>query len=227
MKKVNLFLNAAIFAAIVSFSACFHASAQTSEPVSTWNFGAQVVSFLKEVDANTVNGNITVTDNTGSEATVEMYISVNNNGIRRRRWSDEEIKQELEKSFTIDVKVEGEKLFVVARPKTNGRQILNISFKITTPKSINSSLRSVNGGISIKSLSGSHDIRTVNGSLNVDNISDTIYGSTVNGGISATNSNGKITLTTVNGSINISDVSGVISTSTVNGRVTERNVRRE
>ena len=208
----------------ILFSACFHVSEQKGEPISTWNFGTNVASSIEEVDANTVNGSITVTGNTGSEATVEMFVS--RNIFNFRRWSDEEIKQELEKSFTIDVKVEGERLLAVARPKTN-RQKFNISFKITVPKQVNSSLRITNGSISIDNLSGSQNLRITNGSLKIENVSGDITGTTTNGSIEATNSNGKITLKTTNGNINISDVSGVISTKTTNGKVKEHNVNRE
>ena len=215
----------------ILISACLHVSAQSSEPFSTWNFGANAASSIKEVEVNTVNGNITVTGSNGPETTVEMYVSDNNRGIRRQKreaMSNEEIKQELERNFTIEVKVDGEQLLVVARPNSNsGPQRLSISFKITTPQPINSSLRAVNGGISINNLLGSHNIQTVNGSLKADSISGNVFGSTTNGSINVTNSKGKITLTTVNGSVNISDVTGVISTSTVNGRVKETNVTRE
>ena len=144
------------------------------------------------------------------------------------RLSDDEIKQELEKTYTIDIKVEGEKLIVVSRPKTNRRKYaLNISFNITVPQQISSDLRSTNGSISVNNLSGSHNFQTTNGSLKVDNVSGDITGRTTNGSISATNSNGKITVTTTNGNINLRDVSGVISTRATNGRVLEHNTKRE
>ena len=221
MKRLNLFIYTAKIAVSVLFIACFHASAQRNESVSTWNFGS-----IKAVDANAVNGDITLSSNSGSETTIEIFVSGNSPQIRSRKWSDEEIKQELEKSFTIDVKVEGEKLLVTAKPKTDRSQF-SISFKITAPKSINSSIRTINGSISLNNLSGTQNFQTINGSLKVNNVSGEITGRTENGSINAKNANGKITLTTVNGNINIRNINGIISTSTVNGRMRERNVNRE
>ena len=205
----------------ILFSACFHVGEQKGEPISTWNFETNVASSIEEVDANTVNGNITVTGNITSEAAVEMFVSGNGLNFRRQRWSDEEIQQELEKSFTIDVKVEGGKLLVIAKPIVD-RSKFSISFKIAVPKSINSNLRTVNGAISINNLSGSQKLSTVNGSLNIEDISGSISGSTVNGRIKAKNSEGKISLTTVNGGVNTENLKGDISTSTVIGRVRNR-----
>jgi len=189
----------------------FHVSAQKSEPVSTWNFGTNVSS----VDVDVLNGSITLISNTASKATVEMFVSYNSS---KRKWSDEEIKQELEETYTIEVKVEGEKLLVTAKPKVNACR-LNVSFKITAPESINSHLKTLNGSISISNLSGSQDIQTVNGSLNIDNVLGEINGKTVNGSINAKKSKGKITLSTVNGNIKAQNLKGVVSTSTVNGKV--------
>jgi DUF4097 and DUF4098 domain-containing protein YvlB len=217
---------------LVSASLCV--SGQNNEPFATHNFSSIVASSIKSVEATTTNGGITVNGNAESEAIVEMYGSPSNSGNssrrnnRRNNGSDENIKQTLEEEYTIEIKVEGGMLYAVARPKNQrGQQRLNVSFKISVPKQVDSNLNAVNGSVQLGNLSGSHNFRTVNGSLNVDNVSGNILGSTVNGAISVTNSNGRINLSTVNGGITISDVSGVISTSTVIGRVTERNVTRE
>ena len=153
-----------------------------------------------------------------------MYVSQNGSRIRRRQWSDEEIKEYLEENQTIEVKVDGEKLLVVAKPKTNlkGSDRFSVSFKITVPIQMNSNLRTTNGSVKISNLSGSQSFSTVNGSLKVDNVSGKISGSTVNGSITVTNSNDDINLSTVNGSITAKDCDGKINLSTVNGRISRQ-----
>ena len=194
--------------ASILLGACLHVSAQRTEPVSTWNFGDNVASSIKEVDANVVNGSITLSGSNATIATVEMFISGNSPDIRSRQWTDGEIEQELERSFAIDVKIEGEKLLVVATTKAS-RPLFSASFKITVPKHVNGNLL------------------TKNGSLNVEHVSANISGRTTNGSISAKNSNGNIILTTTNGSVNISNLEGVISAITTNGLVTAHTVSGE
>jgi len=203
---------------LFSTCVCLYVSAQRSEPFSIWNYEARVASSIKVVDANMVNGSITVVGNTDSKATVEMFISGNSPDIRRRQWSDEEIKQELDRSYTIDVKVEEGKLLVVAKSKTNRPQF-GLTFKITVPKQVNSNLKSTNGSISISNLSGTQGLQTTNGSLKVENITGTVIGKTTNGSITASSSDGKISLTTTNGNINVRNLSGDITTKTSNGKV--------
>ena len=200
----------------------FHVSAQSSEPFSTWNFETTVSS----VDVNILNGSITLIGNTVSETTVEMFILDYSPQNSEHKWSYEEIKQEFEKTYTIDVKIEDEKLLVTVKPKTDRCQ-LSISFKIITPKSINSNLRTLNGSISISNLSGSQHFITTNGSLNIDHVSGEINGRTTNNSINAKKSRGKITLQTTNGNITAENLKGVIALSTTNGKVREHNVKRK
>ena len=208
-----------VFVSIL-FSLCLslHVHAQRSEPISIWNFDARVTSSIKMVHVNMVSEDITITGQTDEKATVELSVSGNSPDIRRRRWSDGEIKQELERSFTIIVKVEEGKLFVEAKQKAS-RPLFGLTFKITVPKQVNSDLRTTNGDINISNLSGSHDFITTNGDVKVEHISGSVTGRTTNGDITAKNSDGKISLTTTNGDINISNLSGDISTKTTNGRV--------
>jgi len=203
---------------LCSLCVSLHVSAQRNEPVSTWNFEARVASSIKVVDAEMANSNITVIGDTDSKATVELFISGNSPDIRSRQWSDEEIRQELERSFTIVVKAEGGKLLVEAKQK-NSRPQFGLTFKITVPKHVDSNLQTTNGNIDISNLSGSQDFNTTNGNLRIEHISGTIMGRTRNGNITAKSSEGKISLTTTNGNINISNLSGDISTKTTNGTV--------
>jgi len=215
MKKIFVLfiigsLNASLFLVNVN--------AQRSEPFTTYTF-ALGMSSINAVEVNTVNSSLTVNGEAASEAVVEMFVSGNSSRIRRRTLSDEEIKQYLEENYTIEVKVEGEKLKVVARPKTNGVERYSVSFKITVPRQVNTNLRTTNGSVQISNLSGSQNLQTVNGSLTVKDVSGKIVGRTVNGSITVTSSNDDIDMSTVNGSITARDCDGKVILNTVNGRV--------
>ena len=216
----------------VLVSATLLVSGQNNEPFSTHNFSSVVASSIKSVEATTTNGGITINGIATSEATVEMYVSPNNSGSswslfrsnRRNNWSNEEIKQTLDEDYTIDIKIEGGKLYAVARPKNRSQQKLNISFKISVPKQVNSNLQTSNASIRITNLSGSQNFRTSNGSVTVENVSGKIAGNTSNGSITVTNSNDDIDIRTSNGRITVSDCSGKIILRTSNGGVNLNNI---
>ena len=193
-----------------------------NEAFATYTFSDLAISTINVVEANTLNSSLTLTGSAVSEAVVEMYVSHNSSRTRSRQWSDEEIKRYLEENHTIEVKVDGEKLLIVAKPKTNGSERYSVSFKITVPKQMNSNLKTTNGSVRISNLSGSQKFSTVNGSLKIDNVSGKISGCTVNRSITVTNSNDDINLSTVNGSITAKDCEGKINLSTVNGRISRQ-----
>jgi DUF4097 and DUF4098 domain-containing protein YvlB len=184
-----------------------------------------------------------------------MYVSLNNSGsfwslfgkqsAGQSNLSDSEIKQTLEKDYTIDIKAEGGKLYAVAKPKNVGRQKLNIAFKISVPKKVSTNLQTSNATIQISDLSGSQNLKTSNGSVTVENVSGKIAGSTSNGSVTVTNSNddidlrtsnggitvkncsGKMIFQTSNGSVNMNDLKGNISATTSNGGVTASKLNGE
>ena len=224
---------------------------QVNSPFTTHTF----TSLVKWAEVITTNGSITVSGDATSEVMVEMYVSPTNSGDsgsifgwrnnRRNNWSDEEIKQMLKEDYTIDIKVEAEKLYAIARPKNKGQQKLNISFKISVPKQVNCNLQTSNAYIRISDLSGSQNFVTSNGSVTVDNVVGKIAGNTSNGSITLTNSNndidvktgnggitvkycsGKIILRTTNGAVSLSNLSGNISATSTNSSVTANQVDGE
>ena len=207
-------------------------SGQNNEPFATHNFSSVVASSITSVEAATTNGGITINGIATSEATVEMFVSTNNGGSfwslfrsnRLNNWSSEEIKKALNEDYAIDIKVEGGKLYAVAKPKYRGQQRLNISFKISVPKQVNSNLQTSNATIRISNLTGLQRFRTSNGSVTVENVSGKIAGSTSNGSITVTNANDDIDMRTSNGRITVSDCSGKIVLQTSNGSVNLRNI---
>ena len=209
---------------------------QGKAPYMTRTFSAP---SIKDVEATTSGGSLTLAGDAGSEAKVEMYVSHDG-------WSAEQIKKVLEENYTIDIKVENGKLYAVAKQKrsiTNwNRQGLSISFKITVSKQVDSNLQTNGGSIQINNLSGSQNFKTSGGSLAIENTSGNTVGSTSGGSInikgskdninlntsggsiSAKDCNGKIELKTSGGSLNMSNLNGDITASTSGGSVTANDI---
>jgi len=223
MKNLTLFLVIASLKAILLMG-CVTVSQRVELLSTTTIFAELETSQITMVYANTVNGRITITGGDVSEAIVEMIILGNNSPGRNRNWTDEKIKEELARTYDIQIQIVDENLRVVARPRPHIRNPkLDVSFKITVPKQVSSSSNTVNGRIEISNLHGSHALHTVNGRLCADHITGRIASSVVNGRTTITNSRGNISGSSVNGQITIENSNGDITMSTVNGRITARN----
>ncbi|MDR1171653.1 MAG: hypothetical protein LBL24_04280 [Bacteroidales bacterium] len=194
------------------------ANDQEKDPYMTRSFPA---SSVKSIEAVTSGGSLTVSGNAGSEAIVEVYAS-------RSGWSDEKIKQALDENYTLDIRIEGDKLSAVAKQKKSitdwNRQGVSISFKITVPQQVDSKLQTSGGSIRINDISGSHNFTTSGGSLSVENASGNIVGRTSGGSITVTDSKDNIDLTTSGGSITAKDCSGKIKLATSGGSIRMSNL---
>ena len=226
---VSVLLNAIIFTA--------YADKQDKSPYMTRTFPA---SSVKEVEAVTSGGSLSLTGDVDSKAVVEVYVS-------RDDWSNEKIKKALEENYTLEIKVENGKLYVAAKQKKSfsnwNSQGLSISFKIRVPKQVNSNLQTSGGSIAISNLSGSQNFKTSGGSLSIENVSGNTLGSTSGGSISVTDSkdnielktsggsirakdcNGKISLKTSGGSLSLSNLTGDIHAATIGGSVHASNIK--
>jgi len=215
MKKLFV-LFAGVLLNVLIFTA--FAGEQDRSPYMTRTFPA---SSIKDVDAQTSGGSLTLTGDADSKATVEVYVS-------RSDWSAEKIKQTIEENYTLEIKVENGKLYVSAKQKGSFMNWnsggLSISFKISVPKQVNSNMQTSGGSISISNLSGSQNFKTSGGSLAVDNLTGDILGATSGGSISVSNSKDNIDLKTSGGSINAKDCSGKISLKTSGGSLSLKNL---
>ena len=204
---------------LVSANFCMvYTQDQGRAPFMTRTFSA---SSIKEVEATTSGGSLTLTGDTDSNAVVEVYVS-------RDNWSEERIKQALDENYTIEIKVENGKLYVAAKQKrsfTNWNQTgLSISFKILVPKQVNSDLQTSGGSIQISNLSGTQNFKTSGGSLAINNVSGNTVGATSGGSIAVVGSKDNIDLRTSGGSITAKDCSGIINLNTSGGSLNLSNL---
>ncbi|ANI89884.1 hypothetical protein A9P82_11655 [Arachidicoccus ginsenosidimutans] len=194
-----------------------------AEPVlmQTKSFG---ISEVKNVNASTTLGSITVTGDATGEASVEMYAQANNN----QHLSKDEIQQIINRDYNIEISVENGKLTAKAIFKNkhvgNNQKTVSVSFKIHTAKNVSTDLNSVTGSIHLAALQGNERFEVSTGSLHLDNISGDINGHTSTGSIHADNCNGNIKLETSTGSVHASYIKGMLDARTSTGSLHLENI---
>lgn len=236
MKKFA-FLLAVIAQAVTLFAQ----NQNEKEPYMTRSLSADAI---KNVEARTSGGSISVSGVAPAEARIEVYVSGNNNA----KLTKEEIKQRLDELYTLDVSVANNKLTAVARSKENIRdwkKALSIAYKIYVPQTITTDLSTSGGSIHLAGLTGSQSFSTSGGSLHVSKVSGKIDGRTSGGSIHldeakdeidlrtsggsihAKNSSGNIRLATSGGSLELEGLKGTIRATTSGGSVKGGNVEGE
>ena len=159
--------------------------------------------------SKTSGGGISVEGSTDGKAVLEVYIKGNNT------LSKTEIEERLQ-DYTLMVEKEGSNLICVAQSnKSNWRKGLSITFKIKSPRNIDTDLVTSGGCIKLANLHGNLDFRTSGGGLELSNLSGDIHGHTSGGGITAQNIEDFVDLSTSGGGINVSNAQGEIKLRTL------------
>lgn len=205
-----------VFALLVAITSC--AQHADEKPYITKNFTS---SSLSNLIVETSGGSIAVAGDQASGVKVEMYVRPNNwNG--KVNLSKEEIEDRLE-DFDIFIGTEGNKVKATANRKNkNGwdKNSVSISFKVYTPRSMATNLRTSGGSIRISSLRGEQNFRTSGGSLKVSDLDGVINGQTSGGSIEAEKCRQDVTLQTSGGSITARELNGKINLQTSGGSIT-------
>jgi hypothetical protein len=214
MKKVSFLL--------FLLSAFVGASAQTNkEPYLTKSLSGE---SIKEVEARTSGGSISVSGVSGSEAKIEVYVTANND----QKLSKEEIKQRLNELYNLDISVSGGKLSAIAKSKENIRnwkKALSIAFKVYVPGNVSTDLATSGGSIHLTGLNGKQKFATSGGSLHLSKLSGKVDGATSGGSIHLEDSKDEIDLSTSGGSIHASNCSGNLELSTSGGSLDLANLK--
>lgn len=213
MKKINLLL----VAFVLFITAATQAQDSDEKPYLTKNFTSNSLSVA---NVETSGGSILVTGNQSSGIKVEMYVRPNNwNG--KVNLSKEEIEDKLD-DFDIFIGTEGDRFKATAKRKNkNGwdKNSVSISFKVYTPRSMATDLKTSGGSIRISSLTGEQNFSTSGGSLRVSDLDGVINGHTSGGSIEVEKCKKDITLHTSGGSIKASELTGKINLQTSGGSI--------
>jgi DUF4097 and DUF4098 domain-containing protein YvlB len=201
----------------VAASVAAYAQAGQEAPYSTKTF----TGSLSTLRVETSGGSIAVEGTGGSGVKVEMYVQPNNwNG--RNTLSQSELEDRL-KDYDIDIRTEGSTVIATARRRTSvtndWKRGLSIGFKVYTPRSMQTNLRTSGGSIRIASLTGEQNFTTSGGSLKVHDLSGVVRGRTSGGSIEVSKCTRDVELTTSGGSIKANDLTGKITLKTSGGSI--------
>ena len=192
--------------------------AQSDSPYLTKTFSGRSLSNLR---VETSGGSISVVGDQGSGVKVEMYIHPNNwNG--KSTLSKEEIEERLE-DYIITIQEEGNTVIARAERKNkmnnDWKRSLSIAFKVYTPRTFATDLRTSGGSIQLASLTGEQHFTTSGGSIKATDLSGNIKGRTSGGSIEVAKCTQNIDLVTSGGSIRANDLEGKISLKTSGGSI--------
>jgi hypothetical protein len=178
--------------------------------------------MVKQVEAVTSGGNISVASVPSSEARIEVFAkpSGKNGGAGV---SKEEIKRRMDENYDLTIQVAANKLTAIARSKkkngNNGKDELSISFKIFVNKNVATQLTTSGGNIELKSISGEQQFTTSGGNLTVDQVTGKLKGKTSGGNIQVNNSSDVLELMTSGGDIEANNCTGQIKLTTSGGNI--------
>jgi hypothetical protein len=183
------------------------------EPYMVKTFNAAAIKSLK---IKTFGGGVTVEGSIEAKTVVEIYIKGNSGS---GNLSKSEIEERLQ-DYTLYINKEGESLVCFAKSnKSNRRKGLSVTFKIKSPKNVDTDLLTNGGGIKLANLHGNLDFRTSGGGLELSNLNGDIHGHTSGGGITARNIEDFVDLSTSGGGINVSYAQGEIKLRTSGGSI--------
>ncbi|SDL61707.1 DUF4097 family beta strand repeat-containing protein [Siphonobacter aquaeclarae] len=185
-------------------------------PYKTETFTGNVSNLKVDVSG----GSIRVEGGDRKDVKVEMYVRLNN-------WPANKLdKAEIEKrldDYEVVMKTEGNTVVLSSRMKEGRRwdnnRNINIGFKVFTPMSFATNLRTSGGSIHLTHLTGIQNFQTSGGSLHVTDVAGTIDGRTSGGSIHLQNCKQDIRLQTSGGSIHAEELDGTIDLKTSGGSV--------
>ena len=142
-----------------------------------------------------VNGDVTITSWDRHEVKLKA--------VKRARAESEDAARSLLEKTTVQFDRTDQRLDIrTEAPKKPGRnRNVSVAYTVTVPKEIDLELKTVNGTIDVKDISGAVDAKTTNGRIGLSGIVGAIQAKTTNGKIGLLEVLGPINAKTANGSI--------------------------
>lgn len=161
----------------------------------------------RPLHVTSVNGHIEVEQAAGSEVQITAVIRANS-------------LERLEATRVQAIRVDGA-LWIEARwPENRRRSSEGCKISVSVPDVSELDLRSSNGKVKAKGLSGMARLKTSNGAITLDDHSGPVRATTSNGSVSVSGTIGNAQLRTSNGKIAASGLSGAVDAVTSNGSIT-------
>lgn len=201
------------FAFLFLFFFSVSVSAFQADPYLTKEFTLNGSGNLK---VETSGSSVAVTGTSGNQVIVDMYVKYDG---RQIEMENEEVERELA-NYNLDISQSGNMIAVIIKKKNNnGRNKLNLSFKIQVPEEMSSKIQTSGGSISVDGISGEQEISTSGGSIQVVNCSGYVKTRSSGGSFRVENFEGNVEVESSGGSIKITHLTGDLNVNTSGGSV--------
>lgn len=125
-----------------------------ADPYLTKEFTLNGSGNLK---VETSGSSVAVTGTNGNQVIVDMFVKYDGRQIEMK---NDEVERELE-NYNLDISQSGNTIAVIIKKRNNnGRNKLNLSFKIQVPEEMSSRIQTSGGSISVDGISGEQEIST-------------------------------------------------------------------
>ncbi|MDR3184231.1 MAG: DUF4097 domain-containing protein [Prevotellaceae bacterium] len=174
---------------------------------------------VAKIDVATSGGSVEVSGDATREAIVEVFVS--NNSLPK--WTAEKIQSVLEEHYELDIKTENGVLTAHAHRKKGSKWSsnmgLSISFRITTPRTVDGEIKTSGGSIKAEDCSGTITLQTSGGSINLSDLSGAVTAHTSGGSVRAHEVAGTLHASTSGGNMILEDIAGNLEASTSGGNM--------
>ncbi len=163
------------------------------------------------------DGNIDVVTSDGGTTEVFYIVKKNNKVLDISR-------VELEKELTLEVVQAGNSLSIMVKHKTDWSLLswkdhMEVSFRLQVPKETACNLRTSDGNINMKGLSGDQSGNTSDGNIAVSDIKGSVFASTSDGNINVKKVVGAVEVKTSDGNIEMQEIKGDTKAGTSDGNI--------
>lgn len=170
-----------------------------------------------QISVSCSDGNIEVVAMEGKKTDVFYIVKKDNKILNITR-------QELEKEFIVEVVQAGSSLSIAVKNRNDGSSFnwkdrMEVSFRLQVPKETACDLRTSDGNISLKGLTGDQKGRTSDGNLEFTNVTGALAASTSDGNINVQKIAGSVEVKSSDGDIRLESINGDARASTSDGNI--------
>ena len=185
-------------------------------PYRSQNF---TVNAPGDLEVTTSGSAISVSGNSGNAVVIDMFVKYKGKAVES---PNSEVEEMLE-NYELDFSQNGNKISVSAKQKGNwgwnSNNKINLSFHISVPHQMSTSVKSSGGSISMSDISGKHEVNTSGGSVKIYRSEGELITKSSGGSFRLEEFKGDASIQTSGGSIKINQMIGDLSISSAGGSV--------
>lgn len=171
-------------------------------------------------EAELSGSSVSVVGNESNNVVVKCFLKKDNSYLSLSSSEAKEFFENLE----VKISQSGNKITLITKQKSdigwNWKNRPNLSFEISTPKSVNTEINTSGGSVSIQEVNGTQDLATSGGSMSIKNSRGSITSQSSGGSFTVSNFDGEVNVQTSGGSVKVAGLKGDITAKTSGGGMT-------